>query len=62
MLEEFERLFRLSESQIAILASDMWPVHDANLKHLEVDLPSRLEDEDNEVAMALRQAMAWQPE
>jgi len=57
VLEQFERLFRLSESEMSRLSADIWPIHDANFKHLEMNLQYRLDDEDAEIAFALRRAL-----
>jgi hypothetical protein len=57
LLGEFERLLRLSESEISRLAADLWPIHDANLRHLEFNLSNVLREEDYAINKALLEAL-----
>ena len=57
ILEEFERLLRLSEPEISRLAADLWPVHDANMRHLESGLNNELHKEDYAINQSLLAAL-----
>jgi hypothetical protein len=57
LLGEFERLLRLSEPEISRLAADLWPVHDANIRHLELNLNNVLYEEDYAINQSLLEAL-----
>jgi len=58
VLSEFERLATMPDNEIARLAAELWPVHEANMQHIERTLPGILDAEENAVIAALRAAGA----
>jgi hypothetical protein len=58
LLEEFNRLTTLSDTQISRLAADLWPAHDHNLRHAERNLCRIFEGEEKAIEDALRRSLS----